>query len=83
VGKYSEVLGLNHCTISGETGVSNISTCKPRLGGEKSTGKLPKFKILETPTDGRIGELEAVNGVFKEGLCKLPESPGTTVEVPS
>jgi hypothetical protein len=24
VGKYSEVLGLNHCTISKEIGVSNI-----------------------------------------------------------
>ena len=83
VGKYSEVLGLNHCTISGEIGVSKIFTCKPSLGGEKSTGKLPKFKILETPTDGIIGELEAVTGVFKKGLCKLLESPDTTVEVPS
>jgi hypothetical protein len=68
VGKSSKVLGLNHFTTSGETGVSNISPSKPRLGGEKSTGKLPKFKFLETPTDGIIGELEAATGVFKEGL---------------
>jgi hypothetical protein len=46
VGKSYEVLGLNHYTTSGEIGVSNISPSNSRLGGEKSTGKLPKFKIL-------------------------------------
>jgi hypothetical protein len=45
--------------------VSKISPSNPRLGGEKSTGKLPKFKFLETPADGIMGELEATTGVFK------------------
>jgi hypothetical protein len=68
VGKSSKVLGLNHCTTSGKTRVSKLSPSKPRLGGEKLTGKLPKFKLLGTPVDGIIGELEATTGVFKEGL---------------
>jgi hypothetical protein len=68
VGRPSKVKSLSfHFTNSGEKAVSNISPCNPRLGGEKSTEKLSKFKILETPTTGRKGEIEAVNGVFKEG----------------
>jgi hypothetical protein len=67
VGKSSEVLGLNHYTNLGEKGVSNIYPSNSRLGGEKSTGKLPKFKFLETAADGLTGELEATTGVFKEG----------------
>jgi len=39
VGNPSKVLGLNHFITSWEQ-------------GEKSTGKLPKFKFLETPTNG-------------------------------
>jgi hypothetical protein len=34
VGKYSEVLGLNHGTTSGERGVTRISPSNPRPGGE-------------------------------------------------
>jgi hypothetical protein len=56
VGKYSEVLGLNHGTTSGERGVTRISPSNPRPGGENSTGTLPKFKIRETPTEGIIGK---------------------------
>jgi hypothetical protein len=65
VGKPSKVLGLNHCIISGETRVSKISSSKQGLGGEKSTRKLPKFKLLETPVDGITGELEAATGALK------------------
>jgi len=83
VGNYSKLLGLNHFTISGEIGVSKLSPSKKRLGGEKSIGKLQKFKLLETPTDGIIGELDATTGVLKEEVCKLTESPGTTIEIPS
>jgi hypothetical protein len=36
VGKSSEVLGLNHGIISGESGVTMISPSNPREGGEKS-----------------------------------------------
>jgi hypothetical protein len=43
VGKSSKVLGLDHCATSGETGVSKLS--KPRPGGVKTVGKLPKFKF--------------------------------------
>jgi hypothetical protein len=56
VGKYSEALGLNHGTISGERGVTRISPSNPRPGGENSTGTLPKFKVRETPTEGITGE---------------------------
>jgi hypothetical protein len=52
VGKYSEVLGLNHGTTSRERGVTRISPSNPRPGGENSTGTLPKFKVPETPTKG-------------------------------
>jgi hypothetical protein len=41
VGKYSEVLGLNHGTTS---------------GGEKSAGTLPNFKLWETPIAGITGK---------------------------
>jgi hypothetical protein len=66
VGKYSKLLDLNHFTISRETGVSKISPSKRRIGGDKSTGKIPKFKLLETPTDGIIGELDATTRVLKK-----------------
>jgi hypothetical protein len=56
VGKSSEALGLNHGTISGERGVTRISPSNPRSRGENSTGTLPKFKVRETPTDGKIGK---------------------------
>jgi hypothetical protein len=83
VGKSSKVKSLSfHFTTSGEKGVSKLSPSKPRIGGEKSAGKLPKFKFLETPTVCIIGESETVTGVCKEGLCKLSEKLGTTVEVP-
>jgi hypothetical protein len=62
--------------------VAKISPSKPRIGGDKSIGKLPKNKFLETPTVCIIGELETVTGVSKEGLCKLSEKLGTTVDVP-
>jgi hypothetical protein len=52
VGKSLEVSGLNHDTTLGETRVSKLTPSKPMLGGEKSTGKLPKFKLLETLIDG-------------------------------
>jgi hypothetical protein len=70
VGQPSKLLGLNHFTISRETRVSKLSPSKRRLGGENSTRKLPKFKLLETPTDGIIGELDATTGVLKEEVCK-------------
>jgi hypothetical protein len=41
------------CNFRGDR-VSKLS--KPRPGGVKTIGKLPKFKFLETPTDGIIGE---------------------------
>jgi hypothetical protein len=56
VGKSSEVPSLDHAANSGETRVSKLSYSKPRLGGEKSTGTLPNFKIMETPADEKIGE---------------------------
>jgi hypothetical protein len=52
VGKSSEVLGLNHGTISGESGVTRISPSSPRLGEENSIGTLPKFNVQETPIEG-------------------------------
>jgi hypothetical protein len=52
VEKYSKVLGLNHSTTSMERGVTRISPSNPRLGGENSTGTLPKFKVRETPVEG-------------------------------
>jgi hypothetical protein len=52
VGKYSEVLGLNHGTTSGDTGVTNLSSSNPRPGGDKSVGTLPNFKLQETPIVG-------------------------------
>jgi hypothetical protein len=58
VGKSPKVLGLSHGTTSGETGVSNLSPSKTRPGEEKSARKLLKFKVLETPADGIIGEIE-------------------------
>jgi hypothetical protein len=48
--------------------VLKISPSNPRIGGEKSTGKLPKFKFLETPAVCIIGESETVIGVCREGL---------------
>jgi len=62
--------------------VSKLSPSKPRMGGEKSTGKLPKFKFLETLAVCIIEESETIVGVCKEGLCKLSEKLGTSVEVP-
>jgi hypothetical protein len=56
VGKYSEVLGLNHGTTSGEIGVTRLSPSNPRPGGEKSAGTLPNFKLRETPIDGITGK---------------------------
>jgi hypothetical protein len=35
--------------------MSKLSPSKPRIGGDKSIGKLPKFKFLETPTNGITG----------------------------
>jgi hypothetical protein len=58
--------------------VSKISPSKPRIGGEKSAGKLPKLKFLETLVVCIIGELETTTGVCKEGLCKLSEKLGTS-----
>jgi hypothetical protein len=55
VGKYPKVLGLSQGTTSGEMGVSKLSPSKPRPGEEKTTGKIPKFKALETPTEDIIG----------------------------
>jgi hypothetical protein len=52
VGKSSEALGLNHGTILGERGVTMVSPSNTRPGGEKSTGKLPKFKVQGTPAEG-------------------------------
>jgi hypothetical protein len=37
VGKYFEVLSLNHGTTSVEMGVTKLSPSNPRLGEEKST----------------------------------------------
>jgi hypothetical protein len=51
VGKSPMVLGLRQRTTSGEMGVSKLSPSKLRLGEEKTIGKLPKFKALETPTE--------------------------------
>jgi hypothetical protein len=45
-----------------------LSLSKPRIGGEKSAGKISKLKSLETPVVYIIGELERVTGVCKEGL---------------
>jgi hypothetical protein len=56
VGKYYEVLGLNHGTTSGEIGVTRISPSNPIPRGEKLAGTLPNFKLWETPTDGITGE---------------------------
>jgi hypothetical protein len=56
VGKYSEVLGLNHGTNLGDIGVTRISPSNPRPGGEKLAGTLPNFKLRETPVDGITGE---------------------------
>jgi hypothetical protein len=55
VGKSPKVLGLSQGTTSGETGVSKFSPSKPRPGEEKTTGKPPKFKAIETPTEDIIG----------------------------
>jgi hypothetical protein len=65
VEKYFEVLGLNHGTTPGERGVTRISPSNPRLGGESSTGTLPKFKFWETPAEGIIVECDADIGVPK------------------
>jgi hypothetical protein len=65
VGKSSEVIGMNHGTTSGERGVTRISPSDPRLGGENSTGTLPKFKVRETPAEGITVECDAENGVPK------------------
>jgi hypothetical protein len=54
VGKYSGVLGSDQGTTPGGIGVSKPST--PKLGEGKPAGKLPKFKLLEAPTDGVIGK---------------------------
>jgi hypothetical protein len=56
VGKYPKVIGLSQGTTSRETGVSKLSPSKPRPEEEKTTGKLPKFNALETPTEDIIGE---------------------------
>jgi hypothetical protein len=56
VGKSSDVLGINHGTISGERGVIRVSPSNPKPGGENSIGTLPKFKVRETPTEGITGE---------------------------
>jgi hypothetical protein len=53
VGKYSEVLGLNQGTTSGERGVTRVSPTNSRSGGENSAGTLPKFRLRETPTEGK------------------------------
>jgi hypothetical protein len=45
--------------------------------------KLPKFKLLETPTDGKKGEFDVDTGPLNEEVCKLPKSHGTTAEIPS
>jgi hypothetical protein len=55
VGKSPQVLGLSQGTTSGETGVSKLSPSKPRPEEDKTTGKIPTFKALETPTKDIIG----------------------------
>jgi hypothetical protein len=55
VGKYPKVLVLSQGTTSGEMGVSKLSPSKPRPGEDKTIGKLPKFKVLETLTEDIIG----------------------------
>jgi hypothetical protein len=65
VRKYSEVLGLNHGTNSGEIGVKRLSPSNPRLGEDKSAGTLPNFKLRETPADGIIGKGEETIGVSR------------------
>jgi hypothetical protein len=62
--------------------VSKFSPSKPRIGRDKSVGNVPKNKFLETPTVCIIGESETITRVCKEGLCKLSEKLGTTMEVP-
>jgi hypothetical protein len=52
VGKYFEVLVLNHGTTSGEIGVTRVSPSNPRTRGEKSTGTLPNFQLREIPIAG-------------------------------
>jgi hypothetical protein len=78
VGKYSMVLGLCQGTALGERGVTRISPSNPRLGGENSTGTLPKLRKWETSEKGLLGSREEENGVPTEGDGKLP---GSTVEV--
>jgi hypothetical protein len=46
VGKYSKLMGLNHFTILGETGVSKLYPSKCRLEGGIPTRKLSKYKLL-------------------------------------
>ena len=66
VGKSSKVKSLSfHFTTLGEKGVSKLSPSKPRIGGEKSAGKLPKLKFLETPAICIIGESEPTTRVCK------------------
>jgi hypothetical protein len=55
VGKYPKFLGLIQGTNLGDTRVSKVSSSKPRPGEEKTIGKLPKFKALETPIEDIIG----------------------------
>jgi len=56
VGKSCVVLGLGQGTASGGRGVTRIYPSNPRPGREKSIGTLPKFKFLETPVEGMIGD---------------------------
>jgi hypothetical protein len=52
----SKVLFLDQGTTSGEIGMTKTSPSNSKPGGEKSTGKLPKFKLRETPIEGIIGK---------------------------
>jgi hypothetical protein len=55
-GKNFEVWGLEKGTTSGEKGVTKLPPSNPTLRGENSTRTLPKFKLIEPPTDGVIGK---------------------------
>jgi hypothetical protein len=54
VGKSFVVLGPRQGTASGKGGVTRISPSNPRLGGENSTGTLPKFRKRETSEKGLL-----------------------------
>jgi hypothetical protein len=68
------VPGLRQGTSSEERGVTKLSPSNPILGGENSTGTLPKFKKRGTSEGGLLRNRGGEKGFLTEGNGVIPVS---------